>query len=294
MRRPYGHPSIRAAAACARRATSAGVLVPERVRVRGAERAVVGEDLDVVEAVPAGALERARGWPERRRLRRPAARGPPSRGSARASRTRARRRSGRSSAAMSSKSVGVFQRCQTSNWRPQRGRAARVADQLDRLGDRGRDRPVLATVALVRLERDPQTEPLRLGGDLPQAVDDDARASSGRGRARSGQADDAAGAERREAVERAQDRVDALAAGPRAAEEAAAAGSRARPEPPTPSRARSRGAARAPRRRGPRRASAPRRRSRRAPRRRTRARSSAKLAVSVVICDIETRGRRRA
>src|SRR5690242_7069253 len=30
-----------------------GVDVPERVRVRGAERSVVGEDLDVVEAVPA-------------------------------------------------------------------------------------------------------------------------------------------------------------------------------------------------------------------------------------------------
>src|SRR5947209_3154041 len=35
------------------------VHVPERVRVRDAERSVVGEDLDVVEAVPACAVERA-------------------------------------------------------------------------------------------------------------------------------------------------------------------------------------------------------------------------------------------
>src|SRR5438270_281064 len=35
------------------------VDVPERVRVCDAERSVVGEDLDVVEAVPAGAVERA-------------------------------------------------------------------------------------------------------------------------------------------------------------------------------------------------------------------------------------------
>ena len=36
-----------------------GVDIPERVRVGGAEGSVVGEDLDVVEAVPAGAVERA-------------------------------------------------------------------------------------------------------------------------------------------------------------------------------------------------------------------------------------------
>src|SRR6266404_3768827 len=36
-----------------------GVDVPERVRVHGAERSVVGEDLDVVEAVPARTVERA-------------------------------------------------------------------------------------------------------------------------------------------------------------------------------------------------------------------------------------------
>src|SRR5579862_4307987 len=35
-----------------------GVLVPQRVGIRGAERAVVGEHLDVVEAVPAGPVER--------------------------------------------------------------------------------------------------------------------------------------------------------------------------------------------------------------------------------------------
>ncbi len=88
---------------------------------------------------------------------------------------------------------------------------ARVADQLQRLGDRRDDRPLLATVALVRLERDSQVERRGLRGDLPQPLNDDparsVRIAPGAG---AGQADDPARPKRRQPVQRAEDRVDAL------------------------------------------------------------------------------------
>jgi hypothetical protein len=87
---------------------------------------------------------------------------------------------------------------------PDRGRADLV-DELDGVGERVHDRPVLDPLALERLERDPQPQPRRLGRDLAQAVDDR------RAVARPRQADDPARAERREPVERAEDGVDAFA-----------------------------------------------------------------------------------
>ena len=112
---------------------------------------------------------------------------------------------------MSSSRVGVFQRCHDVELEPERRMAARGLDQLDRLGDRGRDRPLLAAVALVRLERDRDAGQLRLGGERAQAVGDDrARVVGIEAEPRAGQADDAARAEGREPVDRRAERVDAL------------------------------------------------------------------------------------
>ena len=72
-----------------------GRHVPQRVGERGAEGAVVGEDLEVVEAVPARTVEERPGCAGRRRRRRPAEGGRRSCAWARARRRRGRRRSGR-------------------------------------------------------------------------------------------------------------------------------------------------------------------------------------------------------
>ena len=176
--------------------------VPERVGVRVAERAVVGEDLDVVEAVPAGGVERAR-------MRRTSA--TPSPGSARSTQPRVGSRRSQTctptkrsiSRSMSSSSVSVFQRCQTSNWMPSAGGSPASWISATASGIDDDDRPLLAAVALVRLERDPEAEPLGLGGDRAQAVDDRRarRRDRARRRCRSGRRRRSAGTARAAASE---------------------------------------------------------------------------------------------
>jgi hypothetical protein len=90
-------------------------------------------------------------------------------------------------------------------------RIARLLDQRDGLGDRRRDRPELAAVALVRLEPDPHAEPVGLVRDRPEAVDDDAPCLVGiAALGGPGQADEGARPERREPLEARAVRLDAL------------------------------------------------------------------------------------
>ena len=96
---------------------------------------------------PAGLVERGE---DRRQVGDAVARqhavGPAARGS-RARRRRGRRRSGRALARCRPRSVGLFQRCQTSNWRPSAASPPASSISVDRLRDRGRDRPFSAPSA---------------------------------------------------------------------------------------------------------------------------------------------------
>ena len=112
---------------------------------------------------------------------------------------------------MSSKSVGVFQRCHTSNWMPAAG------------GSPASRRS--STVSGIELTIVQSSPPSRWYGSIPilrpsrcasaaivaQAVDDDrARVVGVAPVGRAGQADEPAGAERREAFQRCAVRVDPL------------------------------------------------------------------------------------
>ena len=97
---------------------------------------------------------------------------------------------------------------------------ARVADQLERVGDAARDRPLGGAVGLVGLERDPDAGELGLGGDRAQAVDDDLAGPVGiEVAAGAGQADDPRRRECGQAVDRGAEGVDALLRVGRAAEQ---------------------------------------------------------------------------
>ena len=94
---------------------------------------------------------------------------------------------------------------------PERRAAARVCDQLEGGGDRARDRPLLAAVRLVGLEREPRPGEVGLGRERAQCADDDLTSRIGiEACSRPGQADDAGGAERGQPVDRGADRVDPL------------------------------------------------------------------------------------
>ena len=233
----------------------------------------------------------------RRRRRRPGARGRPSRASARASRqtwTPTKRSSSRCDVVRERRRVPEVPDVELD---AERGRVARLLDQLDRLGDRRGDRPVLAAVALVRLERRSAGRGAAASRrERPQAVDDGrsrvvrvapaARCRSGR-RCRSGGTARAGGATRR-APRRARP-------GRRARRAAAAAGSTGRAGRPTrdssPDASSSSSAS----------ASSPSGELHlpdadpveRRPRRR-RGRRPRSCAASVVTCEIEMRGRAQA
>ena len=175
---------------------------------------------------PSPRLRARRGSRASRPRRRRAGRGRPSRASARASRSRARRRSGATWRSISSSRSGVFQRCQTSNWIPT---APLPTSSIERggVGERVQERPVLDPLALERLEREPDAGALGLGGDRAQAVDDDrarrvrVAVAGGAGEADDrGRAEGASGAPRR----RARRSARAGRSGPAAAAAAASRG----------------------------------------------------------------------
>ena len=146
-------PTLFECGACARKRLRGRSRSPDRVGVLGAERAVVGEDLDVVEAVPAGFVERAQ---NARHVGDAVARqhavGPAAGRLAHVADVHA------GEAVQLSGDVVVERRrvpeVPDVELDPERRRIARVAEQVDRLGDRRDDRPELTAVALVRLEPD--------------------------------------------------------------------------------------------------------------------------------------------
>ena len=165
--------------------------------------------------------------------------------------------------AMSSKSVGVFQRCQTSNWIPSAGGSPASWISSTASG---------IEVAIVHCSppsrwygsiptRTPVT--LGLGGDRPQAVDDGRpRVVRVAPRAGAGQQDEPARAEWREACDRVADTPRSARPDSPGRRAGAAAGSRGLRAPRPRIRGRSPRRARAARDPRPRPASAPRRRSR--------------------------------
>src|SRR5207244_6368528 len=84
-------------------------------------------------------------------------------------------------------------------------------EQLDRLGDRRDDRPVLTADTVDRLEPDAYACSLGLGTDRAEALDDHLPCSVRiPGLSRAGQADDAARPDGRKPVERRADGLDPL------------------------------------------------------------------------------------
>src|SRR5438874_5870310 len=145
------------------------VDVPERVRVCDAERSVVGEDLDVVEAVPAGAVERAEDGGHRRdAVAGKDAVGPAARRLAPVVHVDAGDE--RRMPLDLVEEVGRFPEVPHVELDAERGRADLLDDRRG-VAERARDRPVLEALALERLQGDAQTEALRLGDDLAQTVE---------------------------------------------------------------------------------------------------------------------------
>src|SRR5581483_663173 len=187
------------------------VDVPERVRVGDAERSVVGEDLDVVEAVPACAVERAKDGGHRRdAVSWKDAIGPAARRLAPVVHVDAGDE--RRMPLDLVEELGCVPEMPDVELDAER-RGADLLDDRRGIVERARDRPALEALALERLQRDAQADPLGLGDHLAQASEGGATVAG------AGDAEHGGGLEGREPVQRAQDRVDALARVVRAGEE---------------------------------------------------------------------------
>src|ERR687895_292746 len=175
-----GYPIVRSSgfglfpAGSARVEAAAGQLVwrdvPERVGEGVPERAVVGEDLEVVAAVPAGAVERGEDAGDVS----DALAGEDAVGEAPRRLAHVVDVDARDPVDLGGKvifeTLGVPQMPDVE-LDADRVRHPRLLDQLHGLRDRVHDRPLLAAVPAVGLERDPQAERARLRRDPPQTLD---------------------------------------------------------------------------------------------------------------------------
>src|SRR5947209_5273023 len=183
--------------------------VPERVRPRVAKSAVVAEDLEVVEAVPPCAIERAE---DRRQIGEPVAGkdsvGPAPRRVAPVGHMDADEPADLALDVVRQR-VGVPQ-MPGVELDPECG-APDGLEQLDRLGDRGDHRPVLSADAVHRLETDSNAGQHGLLADRPKPLEDDVPRPIGVAVSGGpGQADDTTGTERSQPVQGRTDGLHAL------------------------------------------------------------------------------------
>src|SRR5579884_331416 len=184
-------------------------LRPQRAFERGAEAAVVGEQLQVVRPLPAGLVERAQ---QARQVGDAVAGEDPVGPAAARLAVVGDVDAGEAADVLGDvvEDAGRVPQVPRVELDAERRRVAGVPDQLDRLPERGDDRPLRRVEALVGLERDRQPEALRLAGERAQAVGDGrprvVRVAAGAG---AGQADDPGRPERREPLERGAERLHA-------------------------------------------------------------------------------------
>ena len=228
VKQPLRPPRRRSNAARARATSSAGGRPRASRGTTAPNAAVVGEDLDVVEAVPAGA-RRARAGSR-------ATSATPSPGSARSAQPRVGSRQSQTCTPTkrpTSRSMSSCERRRCSRGARRRTGCRAPASPTSSISSTASgivddDRPLLAAVALVRLERDPQAEPARPRGRQRRAGRRRRSRAPRRDRGRAPvpvRQTSPVGRNGARRCSEAQIRVDALAPDRRARRAAAAAGS---------------------------------------------------------------------